>query len=257
MNRGALANTGIDAWTYSPFLVRAVAASGTPVDPIFDQAGSPLYNWVRYNQDLDGQVTVQYQIATVGSFSEGSGADAWCFLLPVPARTSGVRGEFPLGTAIAYRSFTEPFINMSCTPVLADPDWPQLRGDAGSWFQLAVPYCWQTGTATITGGAGSGESTTVSHALGYAPKAYDIMPVVTDPSVFSSGATAFITIQNIDTDSFDLVAMNVNSGNDLPISWKIQAEPQTGNPWLGPRKPFYWASSATFNLFIQLRYEAA
>lgn len=268
MNRGALANIGQDAWTYTALEVRAVAASGTPVDPIFDYLGATIqsgtdslvYNWARHNVDFDGTVTAQYQLATLGAgFSAGSGADAWVIRLPVPARrpVPGVRGEWPLGTAMAYKSFTGPNFNIACTPVLADPTWPQLRSDANSWFQVAVPYCIEVGTSTITGTAGAGEVTTVSHSMGFAPKAYDIHVVGTDPGPFASAAAGVWFVTNIDTDSFDVGAFNISSGGSLPFSYKVMAEPPTGNVWLGPRKPFYWAATPYYNLFVQLRYEAA
>jgi hypothetical protein len=268
VNRSALANIGQDAWTYTALEIRAVAASGTPVSPIPSYRGTViqsgtnavLYNWARHNVDLEGMVNAQYQFSTIGSFSEGSGADAWVFRLPVPARRLILddRDEYPLGTAMAYRSFVEPYMNVNCTPVLADPAWPQIRRtEADSWFQIAVPYCLAQGTGTITGTAGTGETVTVSHTLGYTPKAYDIQIVGTDTGPFASAAAGMFYVTNIDTDSFDVGCFNVNSGGSLPFSYKIMAEPPTSNIWLGPRKPYYWASSTLFNLFVQLRYEAA
>ncbi len=259
MNRGALANVGVDAWTYGSLEVRGVAASGTPTDPRFDPAGDPIYNWVRYNVDLDRQVTAQYQCQTVGTFVDSTGADAWAFRLPVPAYrpVTGV-GNWPLGTAMAYRSFTSPFINFFCTPVLAAESWPQLRSEPNAWFTIAVPNVYDAGTVAVVDAVpvSPGESTTVAHDLGYAPKAYDIHIVSTDTAL-ASAATAHWSVQNIDTDSFDVVVGNVAPAGTADFDWKILAEPQTGNPYVGSAKPFKWSQHTTNNLFIQLRYEAA
>jgi hypothetical protein len=253
-NVGLLPGLNQDGWRrYEPAF--ACAGSGGEVQPVLDQ-GYPYGNPSgRYLIEDHNEVLVEIQAEFAGAgYSFGSGS-AYVFRLPFPAKRPNAGESFPvpLGLGMAYISFADPQVTMPIAVTLADP-FSSLNGREDDWVQCYCPEILSWGTGALVA-----STATVTHRLGYTPRAEDITVNFTDAGGVGSGSGLW---QILSITSTTFVVQCFGAAAVANFSWKVRGKPPTGStgPLLSPTTPWDWTRTApgnfTFgNIFLQFSYE--
>lgn len=261
MNRGIL--NGLAPTTWRRFNPKVVVVNSSPsgsglTQPFFDTFNG-RFQFGRYMR-VEGLVVVQAQVSFVGSTTIGAGGP-YALQLPVPARRAvpDVQSLLPIGTAMAYFSTVEPFVNVGCCATLADP-WASLNGDHDSYAQFYTSQITSWGLET---GWTPTTAKTVTHQLGFTPSAADI--IVTPSGYGGTANTNPWWVAGLTSTTFAVHTWSDNGvgGANGAFGWKAIAEPPTGQGGnlVGPGVPFDWGRFTAFgpfgNFFVELAYEPA
>lgn len=260
MNAGLLPGIDRGGWQrYEPKWL--CAGAGGETQPVSSDegtypAGSP---GGRYLVQDNGLVVVTIgQTLTGSNFSWGAGS-AYVFSLPKPALRwtgAGASSPVPLGISMSYFSFTAPAVTLPLITTLADP-FPSLNGREDNYIQCYCPtiLSWGGPSQIVT----VDKKVTITHRLGYTPRAEDIEITFVDALNVGS-TTGPPSIQAITSTTFDVV---IRTGDNPSFNWKVKGKPPTGSTGslLSPTVPWDWtrANNGTFvfgNMFLHFSYES-
>lgn len=266
MNRGIFPGLNPDGWRdYLPVWKCVGNLGDTITQPIANDLGSqrPRFVFGRYNI-LDKRLVVAEMMITLVGAAAGGIGPAYVWSLPFPAKRwtgDGAVSPVPIGHGMTYWSFVNsavPWAGLPAVPTLADP-FPTLAGQEDSYFQAFAPYGYDQGEATINAGA---TDTTETHGFDYAPAARDIQFVVSDGGAIGVANGRWLFPDAIGADTFDINAHGSVGASDVDISWKIRAEPKTGQygALVRPQWPFPSTYSSSLggpflSFFFQVIYE--
>lgn len=247
---------------FDPKLI-ALGAAGATVDPVLPTFNG-TYQWGRWIERENGDITVQQQLQFLSSFTVGT-AEAYGFLLPRPAFRHPV-GPTPLrGRVLCYMSFgsrgatSTPDVNaLGQLELVGLGDWGSIDDyDPDTVFVARIEELLDWGQANISAGS---SSVTVSHRLGVTFDPSDVT-VRSQGSTFPTAADApYIDPASITTSQFT-IALRAASAAGVALQWKIRCSPPAGvaGSLVGPTVPWDMSRATALtpfaNFFLSATYE--